>query len=233
MYLDRLEYKKDFLFPLDKRCRFLSAALLIIAAVYTTNLAALSGIIGFCVLLLSRELRVTFLRLTQVNMMTAALWLTAPFGFSIDSALLYTLRINAAALLYMIFIVPMSVSAIASSMTKLKVPEKLVSLFILSYRYIFLLGERLATMLVSMRLRSPENSTFRLWRSFAAVFAATTARAVVRSQKVSLAMISRGFDGVFPVTVTFKWKARDTILLLLCAGLSALALYFGIKGGSA
>ncbi|MDR2444876.1 MAG: energy-coupling factor transporter transmembrane protein EcfT [Spirochaetaceae bacterium] len=231
MYLDRLEYKKDFLSPVDKRCRFLSAALLIAAAVYTTSAAALSGVIVLCLLPLLRELRVTVLRLIPVNMMTAALWLTVPFGFSMDSAVLYTLRINAAALLYMIFIIPMSVSALASSMTKLRVPEKLVSLFILSYRYIFLLGERLSVTLVSMRLRSPENGTFRLWRSFAAVFAATTARAVFRSQRLSLAMVSRGFDGIFPVTITFKWKARDTVLLILCAGVSALALYSGVKGG--
>ena len=80
-----------------------------------------------------------------------------------------------------------------------------------------------------MRLRSPENGTFRLWRSFAAVFAATTARAVFRSQRVSQAMVSRGFDGAFPVTVTFKWKARDTVLLTSCATVSALALYFSVK----
>jgi cobalt/nickel transport system permease protein len=231
MYLDRLEYKKDFLSPVDKRCRFLSAALLIAAAVYTTSAAALSGVIVLCLLPLSRELRVTFLRLIPVNTMTAALWLTVPFGLGMESAVLYTLRINAAALLYMVFIIPMSVSALASSMTKLRVPEKLVSLFILSYRYIFLLAERVQVMLVSMRLRSPENGTFRLWRSFAAVFAATTARAVFRSQRVSLAMVSRGFDGIFPVTTTFKWKARDTVLLSLCACVSAFTLYFSVKGG--
>ncbi|MDR2343136.1 MAG: energy-coupling factor transporter transmembrane protein EcfT [Spirochaetaceae bacterium] len=231
MYLDRLEYKKDFLSPVDKRCRFISAAALIAAAVYTTSAAALSGLIVLCLLPLLRELRVTALRLIPVNMMTAALWLTVPFGFSMDSAVLYTLRINAAALLYMIFIIPMSVSALASSMTKLRVPEKLVSLFILSYRYIFLLGERLSVTLVSMRLRHPESGTFRLWRSFAAVFAATSARAVFRSQRLSLAMVSRGFDGTFPVTITFKWKTLDTVLLILCAGVSALALYFSIKGG--
>ena len=229
MYLDRLEYKKDFLYPIDKRCRFLSAALLIAAAVYTTSAAALSAAILLCLLPLSRELRVTFLRLIPVNTMTAALWLTVPFGFSMESAVIYTLRINAAALLYMIFIIPMSVSALASSMTKLKAPGKLVSLFILSYRYIFLLAERVRVMLVSMRLRAPESGTFRLWRSFAAVFATTTARAVFRSQKVSLAMVSRGFDGVFPVTVTFKWKVRDTVLLAICACVSAFTLYFSVK----
>jgi energy-coupling factor transporter transmembrane protein EcfT len=45
-----------------------------------------------------------------------------------------------------------------------------------------------------------------------------------------MAMVSRGFDGVFPVTAAFKWKARDTVILTLCAGLSALALYLANVG---
>ncbi|MDR3356166.1 MAG: energy-coupling factor transporter transmembrane protein EcfT [Spirochaetaceae bacterium] len=228
MYLDRLEYKKDILRPIDGRCRFLAAAVLIAAVVYTTSAEALAACIALCALALSREPRVSGLRLLPVNMMTAALWLPAAFGFGADSALLYTLRINAAALVYMVFIVPMSISAIASSMTRLKVPGKLVSLFILSYRYIFLLGERLSATLSSMRLRSPETGTLQLWRSFAAVFAATTAHAVFRAQKVSMAMVSRGFDGAFPLTLTFKWRTRDTVILSLCLCVSALSLYFSI-----
>jgi cobalt/nickel transport system permease protein len=118
--------------------------------------------------------------------------------------------------------------AIASSMTKLKIPEKLVSLFILSYRYIFLLDGRLSVTLVSMRLRIPESGSVRLWRSFAAVFASAIVRAVYRAQKVSTAMVSRGFDGVFPVTRVFRWKFTDTAVLALSLIVSALTLYFWI-----
>ncbi|MDR2802941.1 MAG: energy-coupling factor transporter transmembrane protein EcfT [Treponema sp.] len=227
MYLDRLEYKNDPLLPVDGRCRFISAAFFIVAAVYSTSLTVLAGLILLCLFVLLRELRVTFLRLIPVNMMTAAFWLTVPFGFSINSAIIYTLRINAAALIYMIFIIPMGIGAIASSMTKLRIPEKLVSLFILSYRYIFLLGERLSVTLISMKLRSPESGVVNLWRSFAAVFASTIVRAVYRAQKVSTAMVSRGFDGVFPVTLIFKWRLMDTAVLALSVIVSALTIYFG------
>ncbi|MDR1363610.1 MAG: energy-coupling factor transporter transmembrane protein EcfT [Spirochaetaceae bacterium] len=224
MYLDKLEYKKDFLRSIDGRCRFISAALLLTAAVYTTSLTALSTMAVCCLLLLSRELRVTALRLLAVNTLMLAVWISTLFGLSPRSAVFYTLRLNAAALVYMSLIIPMSISELASSMAKLKIPEKLISLFILTYRYIFLMSGRLSTALVSMRLRSPENGTFYMWRSFAAVFASTMTAAVFRSRRVSLAMISRGFNGAFPITRVFKWRTRDTVFLTLCVVISSFMI---------
>jgi cobalt/nickel transport system permease protein len=216
MYLDRLEYKHDLLVSIDGRCRFLSAAFFIASVVYSTKTLTLSLVIVSCLIVLSRGLRVTLLRLIPVNMMTAAVWIPVLFGFNAASALLYTLRVNAAALLYMCFIIPMSISALSSSMTKLYIPEKLVALFILTYRYIFLMYQGLSTALVSMRLRSVRNSTVYRWRSLAAVFAATLTSAVFRAGRISRAMTARGFDGAFPVTAVFKWKLRDSVLLVLC-----------------
>jgi cobalt/nickel transport system permease protein len=224
MYLDRLEYKKDFLRFVDGRCRFVSAVALIIGAVYTTSIAALSVGIAACLILLCREPRVTAVRLLAVNAVTAAVWVSLVIGMEAGRALLYTLRINAAALLYMAFVIPMGAGAIAQSLLGLRVPDKLASLFVLTYRSLFLMGGRLSTALVSMRLRSPENGTFRQWRSFAAVFASVTAAAVFRSRRVSLAMMARGFDGALPRTRKYEWKPRDTAVLVLCASASLLAV---------
>ncbi|MDR0410307.1 MAG: energy-coupling factor transporter transmembrane protein EcfT, partial [Spirochaetaceae bacterium] len=206
---------------------FISAALLLVAAVYAESLTALLILISACLLLLARELRVTALRLIPVNLFMASVWLSTLFGLSLQSAVLYTLRVNAASLVYMSFIIPMSVSALASSMTKLKIPEKLISLFILTYRYIFLMNGRLSTALMSMRLRCPENGVFYLWRSFAAVFASTMTAAAFRARRVSLAMIARGFNGAFPVTRVFKWRLPDTLFLVLCAAVSSFVIVLG------
>jgi energy-coupling factor transporter transmembrane protein EcfT len=153
MYLDRPEYKKDLLKSFDGCCRLLSVAFVIISVVNITNRVLLCGVIlaGLCVLL--RESRVTIQRLIPVNMMAFALWIPVITGFNPYIALLYTLRINCAALVYMCFVAPMSISLLASSMSALRAPKKLVSLFVLTYRYIFLLYEGFAMALVSMRLR--------------------------------------------------------------------------------
>jgi cobalt/nickel transport system permease protein len=124
----------------------------------------------------------------------------------------------------MAFVIPMGAGAIAQALISLRVPDKLASLFVLTYRCLFLMGGRLSTALVSMRLRSPENGTFRLWRSFAAVFASVTAAAVFRSRRVSVAMMARGFDGALPRTRRYEWRLRDTAVLVLCAAAALLAV---------
>jgi cobalt/nickel transport system permease protein len=217
MHLDRLEFKNDLLKSFDGRCRLLSAALVIISTTSITDTALLCAVALALLAALGRDLGVAFRRLVPVNLMAVALWLPLVAGFSPHSALLYTLRINCAALAHMCFVAPMGIGRIASSMSALKTPEKLVSLFVLTHRYIFLLHGGLATALISMRSRLPESAALRQWRSLAAVFAATLARAAFRAEKVNVAMASRGFDGSFPAVVSFRWRARDSVLLAACA----------------
>lgn len=213
MYLDRLEFKNDLLKNYDGRCRLLSAAFVIIAVVTLRDAVVLS--VAALALLGSApgEFPVTIRRLIPVNMTALLVWLPLAAGFNPQSALLYTLRINCAALVYMRFVTPMGISLIASSMSALRLPEKLVSLFVLTYRSIFLLHEGFAAALAAMRLRLPEHTTLSRWRSLAAVFAAALTRSAFRSEKIKLAMANRGFEGGFPVTVSFAWRARDSVLL--------------------
>jgi cobalt/nickel transport system permease protein len=224
MYLDRLEYKKDTLCIFDGRCRLLSCIILAAAALGTPRYAITGGVALVCMAALIREIRVTALRLVPVNIMSAALWLPVAFGFEPSKALLYTLRINCAALLSMCFVFPMGISALAASMAGLGAPKKLISLFMLTYRYIFFLYDRLFTSLASMRLRcTPQNDLYR-WRSVSAVFATALTGALFRGKKVWAAMLCRGFDGAFPVTVLLKWKFRDGLLLAVCAAFAALVI---------
>ncbi|MDR3123024.1 MAG: energy-coupling factor transporter transmembrane protein EcfT [Treponema sp.] len=221
MYLDRPGFKKDPLKSFDGRCRLLAAASVIISAVTITDAALLCAVTLIFLCALPGEFPATIRRLVPANMMAAALWLPVAAGFDPRSALLYTLRINCAALGYMRFVAPMSISLIASSLSALKLPEKLVALFVLTHRSIFLLYDGLATALAAMRSRLPRNGSVYQWRSLAAVFAAALTRAALRSEKVRIAMSNRGFDGGFPVTVSFSWGIRDTALLTACAGFFA------------
>jgi cobalt/nickel transport system permease protein len=153
--------------------------------------------------------------------MTAALWLPVAAGFDPYMALRYTLRINCAALLSMCLVFPMGISPFAAALAGLKIPRKLISLFILTCRYIFLLHERLFTALASMRLRRTIHNDMYRWRSISAVFASVLAGAVFRGEKIWAAMVCRGFDGTFPVTAVLRWKFRDSLLLAACAVFSA------------
>jgi cobalt/nickel transport system permease protein len=227
MYPDRLEYKKDAFRVFDGRCRLLSAFLLTAAAITTTSCLTLAGMILGCLPVLFREARVTLRRLIPVNTMAAALWLPAALGFDPSLALLYTLRLNCAALLSMCLVFPMGISLFAASMAGLKAPRKITALVILTCRYIFLLYERLFTALASMRLRCSIQHDLYRWRSISAVFASVLTGAVFRGKKIQAAMVCRGFDGTFPVTVALQWKFRDSLLLAACAALSAFIIIQG------
>ena len=229
MYFDRLGYKKDRFAQFDDRCRLIVTVLLIAAMVSTTSIVTPCVCILLCLTVLMSDIRVTVLRLLPVNIMVVALWLPVIVGFNQDKAFLYTLRINCAALLYMCFIGPLNVSRLASSMTTLKTPEKLVALFILTHRYIYLLYKGLSTALISMKLRLTEHNHTHTWRSLSAVFATTLTRAVLRAEIISSAMINRGFDGGFPVTIKLQWKLIDSILLAVAVSLAAFVFIIEAK----
>ncbi|MDR3115505.1 MAG: energy-coupling factor transporter transmembrane protein EcfT [Treponema sp.] len=236
MYLDRLEFEKDPFQGFDPRCRIGAAVCLILLVLTLTN-----PFIGGAVMLgaaapLLREkgdMRKLGMRLIPVNLFTLILWLTLPLNGLVVSAgggggiseslsqvLRYTFRINAAALLYMVFIIPLGIGGLANGLMKLKVPATLVSLLLLTYRYIFVLYRGIFVSVLSMRLRRPRQHILEQWRSYTAVFASTLVKALLRAQKIGTIMKVRGFTGVLPVTRVFIWKRQDTLFLGACIILS-------------
>jgi cobalt/nickel transport system permease protein len=178
-------------------------------------------------LALIRDIKTVLSRLAAVNVFCVLLFLTMPLGgYNPAVPLLYALRINAAALFSMLFVVPLGIGGLAPALAKLKVNAKLVSLLILTYRYIFLMYDRVFHAVLSMRLRRPRQTTQAAWRSYTAVFASAFAGAFFRSQKLIWAARVRGFDGVFPLTRSFRWKFRDTLALAAAFAVSILLIYF-------
>jgi cobalt/nickel transport system permease protein len=212
MYPDRLEFKNDLLNAFDPRCRLVSGAVFILTVLSVTSTVLLVCLIGSLTILLFRDIKTVLLRLLAINLFCAMLFVTMPLGGEpLSAALLYTLRINAVALLSMLFIISMGIGNLIPALSKLKTPGKLVSLLVLTYRYLFVIHRRVFYSVLSIRLRRPRQGTVRAWHSYAAAFASVFAGALFRSRKVKQAAGSRGFDGIFPVTRTFKWKIRDSI----------------------
>ncbi|MDR1636069.1 MAG: energy-coupling factor transporter transmembrane protein EcfT [Treponema sp.] len=234
MYPDRLEFKNDPLKAFDPRCRLASGAVFIFAVLYITDTVLLACLTVSPALLLSRDIKALLPRLSAVNLFCAMLFVTMPLGGEpLSAALLYTLRINAAALLSMFFVVSMGIGNLIPALSKLGAPGKLVSLLMLTYRYLFVIHRQVFYSVLSIRLRRPRQSMTMTWHSYAAAFASVFAGAFFRSQKVKLAARARGFDGVFPLTRTFRWKARDS-LASAGAALAAILLLFAnaaLSGG--
>jgi cobalt/nickel transport system permease protein len=233
MYLDRLELKTDPLprcMRVDLRCRVIGALILIAITVSISNCYVLAALIVLLIMLLIRAIRIVALRLIPVNIFTLMLWASLPLGarfsaFTPIDALVFTLRINAATLLYMLFIIPLGISGLCNALTKLAAPKKLVALLMLTHRYIFVMFERVAVSALSLRMRRPATlPAMARWRTYGALFATALLSAEFRSRKVWLAMQSRGFDGAFPVTKTFRLKLYDAFILAAFIAFALLLL---------
>ena len=255
MYLDRLEFKSDAFKAIDPRCRIAAGVCLILSAVSISSPLILAGLILAAALTLWRDTARVLARLVPVNAFVLFLWLTLPlntlaaglftapgsaaasglfFGgtdggglqAALKDALVYSLRINVAALVYMALIIPLGIGGLTNALMKLRFPVKLAALFLLSYRYIFVMYQRVFVGVLSLRLRQPRQGVLGKWRSYTAVFGTALIGAVFRSQKIGRALQSRGFGGALPLTRAFALKPGDIFffggVLLLSAGLLVL-----------
>jgi cobalt/nickel transport system permease protein len=239
MLIDKLEFKNRSrllvrLNQFDTRCRLLAGIVCIAITVNLHNWILLAALICLVTILLVKDIKIVMLRLIPVNIFAAMLWITFPLGIYLSAlinmdnnipdysdafqrACLYTLRINAAALLYMLLIIPLGIGDLSNTLLKLYVPKKLVTLLMLTYRYIYVLMEKVLTASLSLRIRKPKRfSKLTELRCYGNMFGTSILSAELRASKVWIAMRSRGFTDSFPLTKDFTWTRKDTILIVVC-----------------
>ena len=109
----------------------------------------------------------------------------------------------------------------------LRVPGLVVQLFVLTYRYVFLVGEELARLRVALRVRGYRNRATRHgYRTVAHVTGTLLVRSHERGQRVSQAMRCRGFDGRFRSLAAFRTAPRDVAFFLLLTAASASLIFW-------
>ncbi|MDR3161895.1 MAG: energy-coupling factor transporter transmembrane protein EcfT [Spirochaetaceae bacterium] len=232
MYLNRLEFKNDAFRGIDPRCRIGAGAGLILCCLTLSNPLLLALLILAAAVPLLRDLRRLLARLLPVNLFALFLVLTlipvpgGGFGNQAGPAvgLLLALRLNAAALISMALIIPLGIGGLTNALLKLRCPEKLAALFLLTYRALFVMYRRIFVSVASLKLRQPRQHILGQWRSYAAVFGTALAGAFRRSGKIGRALKSRGFDGSLPITRDFVLKPGD-LRFLACSLLTAAALW--------
>lgn len=238
MYLDRLEFKNDAFRGIDPRCRIGAGAGLILSSLTLSSPLLLAGLILGAAIPLWRDGKRVLARLLPVNLFALVLVLTLPLGAlwggagspgvreALWEALVYTLRINAAAVLYMALIIPLGIGGLTNALLKLRCPEKLAALLLLTYRSLFVMYQRLFVSAASLKLRQPRQGALEEWQSYSAVFGTALVSALQRSRKIGRALKSRGFDGSLPITRTFILRPGDLFFfagaLLIAAGLWVL-----------
>jgi cobalt/nickel transport system permease protein len=169
--------------------------------------------------------------LAMVNVFILFIWLTVPLtmrGVSIATlgplswsregiglALLVTVKCNAILLSFLALMAGISLQEIGCAMERLRVPAKLVFLFLFTCRYIHVIGEEWQRLQTAARLRGfvPRNS-LHTYRTIANMLGLTIINAIDRSHRIYEAMILRGFNGIFHTVMEFKGGSADIVFTL-------------------
>ena len=118
-----------------------------------------------------------------------------------------------------------SMDSLCAGLRRLHVPSVLVTLLLLTYRYISLLMEQVSVMTDAYALRAPGQKGVHIsaWGSF---LGQLFLRSLDRAEELYASMQLRGFRGEFPYAEAAPWRGADSAFVLLCAGV--LAVFRGV-----
>jgi cobalt/nickel transport system permease protein len=156
-------------------------------------------------------------------------WLTlGPFSASLEGlwrALEIVLRANAVVILLMALIGTLEPVVLGHALGQLRLPQKLIHLFLFTVRYIGVLFDEYQTLRLAMRARAfVAGSNRHTWRSLGWLLGMLLVRSLERSRRILAAMKCRGFSGRFYLVNPNVWRRRDTLALLAAGGLAAILL---------
>ncbi len=216
---------------LDPRVKLVAATLyafLVASAGRFSTLGAALLISSILLFLTRLPFRALAKRILLVNGFIGLFWLVLPWsiageplagiGFvtlSREGTLLaarLTLKSNAILLAFIALVATSSIASIGRAMSLLRLPDKLVQLLLMTYRYVFVLEQEYERLrrAVSARSFAPCTS-IHTYRTFACLSGMLIVRAAERAERVSWAMRCRGFRGKFHALYELVLTPNDKI----------------------
>lgn len=188
-------------------------------------------------------------RLVVANFFIAFLWLTVPLTMPGESlatlgplsvsreglalALSVTIKCNAVLLCFLVLVADLSLPLIGCSLERLRVPPKLVFLFLFTCRYIHVIGEEWRKLQTAAQLRGfVPRTSLHTYRTMGNMIGLTVINSIDRSRNIYEAMLLRGFTGEFRTVTEFKATRGDVAfgtlfsVLLFCLLLADVYLRF-------
>jgi cobalt/nickel transport system permease protein len=220
---------------LDPRIRLVSAAIFsCMVAVCRESSALLAALILSMALAAIARLRIVEVlkRLLVVNGLVVCIWAVIPFTFpgeplfrlgplgaareGIELAAQITLKSNAIVLAFMALVATIPFSTVGHALHWLRVPDKIVHLLLMTYRYIFVLEQEYQRLIRAARIRGFQPGTnLHTYRTYAYLVGMLFVRAIDRAERVRWAMICRGFKRKFYSLQEFRAGAGSWVFLLL------------------
>ena len=155
-----------------------------------------------------------------------------PLSISIQGVLLatkLTLKSNAIllGLISMVSTIPFTI--LGHSLNRLKIPEKLVFLLLLTYRYYFVIEQEYEKIMKAIKIRGFQPTTsLHSYKTFAYIIGMLFVRASERADRVYGAMRCRGFNGKFYSLADFHVSAPSWIFSGIMTGVTLGILFLEI-----
>lgn len=234
---------------MDPRLRVLLAAAFSFIAALSKGFPALSTALVFSVLLVLTarlDLKRLIRRLLPLWGFLLLLWLVLPLtsegetvarigplsaareGLELSAQI--TLKSHAILLAFTAWVATMSFVTLGHTLNRLRAPEKLVHLLLLTYRYIFVLEGEYERLLRAARVRGFRPGTnLHTYRTYAYLIGMLFLRAADRAQRVHRAMRCRGFQGKFHSLYRFRATRPDWIGAMMMTGVMIGLIYLEWK----
>lgn len=143
----------------------------------------------------------------------------SPEGFRL--VVLIFLKAAALILLLQVILVTAPLTTTLKAAHHLHVPGLIVQILMLSYRYVYVLGDELSRLRTALRVRGFRNRPTRhAYRTVGHLAGTLLVRGYERAERVGHAMTCRGYQGRFHALTQFQTRVGDVAFFLLLAVLS-------------
>jgi cobalt/nickel transport system permease protein len=214
---------------MDPRLKIIAATVFSVQTAISDNFLTLitALILGISMIILARlNFWMVFKRLLIVNGFIFFLWIVLPFTFpgkpifsfgpldyTISGLILsarITLKSNAILLSLIAFTGTSYLATLGYALNRLKLPDKIIYLLLITYRYIFVIEQEYQRLIRAARVRCFEPGTnLHTYRTYAYFIGMLFVRASARAERVYHAMLCRGFAGKFHTLQEFTFTKSD------------------------
>jgi len=229
----------SFVHGLDPRMKLTTAFAYAVVVALSCEFSALlvALVVSLILVVLARlPLRKVLYRLLLVNGLILFLWIFLPFTYGGGSwftlgplqgtregvvfALRITVKCNAILLALIALLATTPLFTLGHAMGQLRIPDKLVQLFLFTHRYIHVIVQEYERLTNAMRARGfIPGTNVHTYRSYAYLVGMLLVRSYDRAERIHKAMLCRGFRGKYHTLSQFSVTRGDVVYLALIVSL--------------
>jgi cobalt/nickel transport system permease protein len=226
----------SWIHDIDPRLRVIGAAAFaaVVAVTYDFTALFIALILSLFMVLSARlDFRAVVQHLLAPAVFLLLLWAVLPWSYDGDALTMLgpvaitrqgvtlcaqiSLKTVCLMMAFMALVATMTVDTLGHSLNRLRLPDKMVHLLLITYRYLFVIEQEYQRLVRAMKIRNFHPKTnLHSYRTYAYLVGMLFVRASERARRVHCAMICRGFNGRF---VSLREFPRNPLNPVFCLGI--------------